>query len=309
MKLSRKIGHTLTRGKMALYGHVLNPLWLSSERRRAIRSAAFGKIIPSYLEKHCLAAVGTVPVTPPPGQGDSPEKIFSIWFQGEENAPEVVKSCFASIRKHCSQELVVLDSNTLPDYIELPKPIVEKFRQGKIGYAHFSDLCRVELLYRYGGYWLDATAFVTGPVPDVIADTSFFVYRTGHRISGYYSYIQNCFIHARKGEWLLEAWRAMMLAYWMDEDSRVDYFQHQLMFKTLVTRNAEARRRFEAMPMIDHDLNHLLWYDLGGSPACPERISEMIPAENFFQKTSARDKNFVPGSWRDWIAHQVPSVE
>ena len=307
MKLKRKTHHLLTRGKMALYGHVLNPLWLSSEQRRAIRSEAFGKLIPDYLEKYCLGAVESVPETvgsvPETGPSDvGQEKIFSIWFQGEENAPDTVKSCFASIRRHCTQELVVLDEKSLWDYISLPDCIVSKFKQGKIGYAHFSDLCRVELLYRYGGYWIDATAFATGPVPEVIADAPFFVYRTGHRISGYYSYIQNCFIHARKGEWMIAAWRAMMFAYWAEEDKRLDYFQHQLMFKVLVTRNERARRLFEAMPQIDHDLNHLLWYDLGAEPSCEELIPDLIPAENFFQKTCSRDRRFVPGSWREWIA-------
>ena len=95
----------------------------------------------------------------------------------------------------------------------------------------------------------------------------------------------------------------MMLSFWMQEDRRIDYFQHQLMFKTLVTRNEQARRRFEAMPQIDHDLNHLLWYDLGRSPACPEDIPSLIPENNFFQKTCARDRDFVPGSWREWIAN------
>ena len=304
MDFSKRADRALTMGKIILHGHVLNPLWLPSGRRRAIRYAAMGEIIPEYLEKHYLSAAESVPVTESPAADSGAEKIFSIWFQGEENAPDTVKSCFNSIRRHCKEELVVLDDRSLWDYIELPESIVRKFRQGKIGYAHFSDLCRVELLHRYGGYWLDATAFVTSPVPAIISDSPFFVYRTGKRLTGYYSYIQNCFIHARKGEWLLAAWRAMMLAFWEDEDRRLDYFQHQLMLKTIVTRIPEGQRRFEAMPQIDQDLNHLLWYDLGDSPACPQRIAEMIPKENFFQKTCARDHDFTPGSWREWIASQ-----
>ena len=60
---------------------------------------------------------------------DKNEKIFTIWQQGEENAPELVKSCFRSIRKHCKQELVVLDDNNIFDYITLPDVIVQKYKE------------------------------------------------------------------------------------------------------------------------------------------------------------------------------------
>ena len=39
--------------------------------------------------------------------------------------------------------------------------IVEKWKRGIIGPAHFSDLIRLELLVRYGGYWIDATVYCT----------------------------------------------------------------------------------------------------------------------------------------------------
>ena len=29
--------------------------------------------------------------------------IWSAWWQGEENAPEIVKKCFADMRKHCGR--------------------------------------------------------------------------------------------------------------------------------------------------------------------------------------------------------------
>ena len=290
--------------RLIVGGHVLNPLWWSAERRRARRSDVFGRVVTDYLRRHYLSAADHLKDTEI--CQTEPERIFTIWFQGEENAPLLVKNCFASIRKHCTQELVVLDEKSVFDWITLPQVIVDKFRAGKMKYAHFSDICRVELLHEHGGYWLDATAFVTHPIPEFIEDCDFFVYRSGKRISGYYSYVQNCFIHARKGAFLLEAWREMILKFWEEEDKRVDYFQHQLMLKVLAQGNGTAMKLFSAMPQVDHDGIHSLWYLHGDEQADETKLGELVSPEFFFQKTSYREApKAKPGTWRDYILKQT----
>ena len=195
--------------KIGLFGHVLNPFWKTRIERRKIRTDLTAKVVTKYFKRY-LPAVDSVKETTPI-KDDKNDKIFTIWLQGEDNAPALVKACFRSVRRHCKQELVVLDEKTIFDYITLPKEIVKKYKDGKIGHAHFADICRVELLYQYGGYWLDSTAFVTAPIPKWIEDEDFFVYLTGnnYNIGGSpYSFMQNCFIRARKGAFLLAAWRA-----------------------------------------------------------------------------------------------------
>lgn len=71
--------------------------------------------------------------------------------------------------------------------------------------AHYVDICRVELLYEYGGYWLDSTCFVTAPIPEWICRQDFFVYMAGHETPYSYSFIQNCFIRARKEPYSAES--------------------------------------------------------------------------------------------------------
>lgn len=127
------------------------------------------------------------------------EKIFSIWLQGKEKAPEIVKACWASIKANCSNELVILDEETLGEWISIPERIIKKWKDGKIRHAHFTDICRVELLYKYGGIWFDSTCFVNSGIPDWVIQQDFFVYLSGDSfIPGYYSFIQNCFIRAQK---------------------------------------------------------------------------------------------------------------
>ena len=91
--------------------------------------------------------------------------IWILWLQGVENAPEIVKKCIKSIKYYNGdKKIVVLTKDNLFDYIKLPKYIIEKWRKGIISNTHFSDIVRIELLYDYGGIWMDATTFCTSAV-------------------------------------------------------------------------------------------------------------------------------------------------
>ena len=300
-KKSSSVGWT--RFRLLVEGHLLNPVWDGEERHRARRCKVFGRILMDYMRKNWLQAAADVPVTPVI-RNDSEERIFTLWLQGEEQAPDIVKTCFASIRKHCTQPLVILDGKSIFDWITLPETIVEKYRAGKIKPAHFADICRVELLHTYGGYWLDSTCYVSAPIPAWITEHVFFVFMAGEKVHGNYSFIQNCFIRARKGSYLLEAWRAMILDYWLHEDRRVDYFQHQVMFRTLVTYNATASKLFGEMAQLDQYPTHLYLYEYKDLPYDEKVLLKAAEEGFFYQKTSYRDlENIVPGSFADHLVH------
>ncbi len=285
-----------------LRGHILNWPWRSRIARRQVRSDVISNIIPRYFKRY-LPAAANIPERKVE-KNDKGEKIFTIWFQGEKNAPKLVKACFRSVRRHCSQELIVLDENTIFDYITLPAEIVKKYKDGKIAHAHFADICRVELLYEHGGIWLDATAFVTSPIPDWIIKEDFFVYLAGN-VGSPYSFMQNCFIRARQGAYLLDAWRAMILDYWMHENHNFDYFMHQLLFKTLVMNDARAKKYFAKMPHVDQDPTHMLWWDYQHKPF-DKKTFDNVTSGAFFQKVTYRgSENPVPGSFADVMINKM----
>ena len=288
-----------TKLKLVLFCHILNPLWYPREKRRKIRTNYLVKTADRYFQKY-LPAVKDVKETKVINN-DKKEKIFSIWLQGEKNAPDLVKACFKTIRKHCKQELVVLDEKTLFEYIKLPDVIMEKRKQGLIKNAHFADICRVELLYQYGGIWLDSTAFVTEPIPQFIIDSDFFMFLVNPEWGFGYSFVQNCFIRARKGAYLLAAWRAMILDYWMHEERELDYFMHQLLFKTLITHDERAKKYFEEMPHVLQDGTHALWWGYKDKPF-DRKLFKEITKDAFFQKTTFKNlEDVIPGSFADKI--------
>lgn len=283
---------------ITIRGHIFNPPWKSRLERRRHRGEGISKYVCRYLERYVPSFSD---VEADSEVADADEKIFSIWFQGEQAAPPLVQACWRSIRKHCTQELVVLDEKSLFDWIDLPDHIVRKWKDGKMRPAHFADICRIELLYRYGGFWMDATDYVAAPMPQWLLGQDFFVFLSGQKQRGAYSFIQNCFIRSRRGAYLLKAWRAAVLAYWREEDSTIDYFVHQLLFKMVVENNAAAAECFSKMIKLDQDPTHVLWFENADEPF-DEALFQQIVSDAVFQKTDYKSepaKNPKPGSFAD----------
>lgn len=289
--------------RFVLMGHILNPLWWPRSKRRDRREYY------NYLKNNALLSkyipyIESLKLDKAEDDEDSEDKIYTIWLQGEEDAPKLVKSCIENLRERYGLRYVVLDSEHLFKLIELPDYIMEKWREGKIKAAHFSDICRVELLYQYGGIWCDATDYVTSEFPEWIENANFFVYLAGDIFP--YSFIQNCFIRAKRKNPLLGAWRALIHEYWRNEDKPFDYFMVQNLFRYLVSYNPDAKRLYEEMPHISQNPTHVLWYKYAGSPYSDE-LYERATEGTFFQKTTYKDsraENPVEGTVADYIVNR-----
>lgn len=286
------IGMNLTRLRYkleaVLHGHILNMPWHNRMSRRKRRGEANQKYICQYLCRYA-PYIKDIPEDDDANIQTEKERIFSIWLQGEDNAPRLIKSCFASIRDQCQIPLVVLDSESLHQWINLPDHIIKKWQEGKIGNAHFADICRVELLYRYGGVWMDSTCFATSKIPQKIMDEDFFIYMCNSMLISY-SFVQNCFFRAKRHNYLLKVWRAAIFAYWEHENSMVDYFAHQLLFKISVENNIKAGKYFALMPKIEQEPTHALWWNYRDKPFDSDLFNK-ITSGAFFQKTEYKSNS------------------
>ena len=89
--------------------------------------------------------------------------VWVCWWQGLENAPEVVKKCVESIKRNIPEEkskLIVITIDNYMNYIGFSETIVNRFNSGAISLTHLSDILRMQLLYMYGGMWIDATCYI-----------------------------------------------------------------------------------------------------------------------------------------------------
>ena len=286
--------------RVVVSGHLCNWLWRSRLERRRARGRAIRKAADAYLRPYAAVAAAAPEAAP---DHSEPRRIFSLWLQGEEQAPPLVRACLDSIRRNADAEFVLLDEHTLFDRIDLPEAVLRKWREGKMKPAHFADVCRLELLYRYGGVWMDGTDYLDAPLPAWLWESDFFVYRGGDRLQGAYSGIQNCFIRAAKGSYLLQVWREAVLAYWEQENSAVDYFVHQMLLGAVVDAHPRAAALFAEMPALNQDPTHVLWYDYADRPF-DEALLHDVCAKALFQKTDYKTdaaKNPVPGSFADHL--------
>lgn len=299
--IRRVAGRAQQQLHLIIKGHVANPFWHGREERRKQRYRATYAAAMCYLKRYAPQVKEIKPdsVTTP----SEPERAFTIWYQGEENAPALVKACFRSMRRHLKQELVVLDEKTIFDWITLPEHIVRKWREGKIPHTQFSDICRIELLFEHGGLWFDATDYVTAPVPQYIMDEDLFLFMAGSKIRGSYAFIQSCFIRGKKGNPVLGVWREANSIYWKEENSKINYFIHHLLLKLSVDVNKTAGDNFSKMPKVDQDPTHALW----GEHCCDtydEETFRCLTSGSFFQKTNYKDKrlnNMPKGSIAEYI--------
>ena len=200
--------------------------------------------------------------------------IWQLWLQGEENAPELVKKCLKSVKKHANgRRVIVLDEETVKDYIDVDSVIYEKYKQGLIIPAHFADYVRLELLAKYGGTWVDATILFTENLPSKILNEPFFMFKTPagmylnqlplyenilHTISWNggvkmpYHLTSNWFIHSNAGHIITITLLNILKKCFIEEEKLPDYFTFHYLFTIAVFKNEACRKAYNKMPSYTH---------------------------------------------------------
>ena len=269
--------------KFVWKGHLTNWFWRDRQKRRAIRKKYHKEAWIGLTDKY-IPFVKSLKTAPNSEHSPVDEKAFSLWFQGEQNAPEIVKKCLQTIRNEFGNNFILIDQGNYSEYVTLPSFIKEKWEIGEICDAHLADLIRLELLKKYGGFWFDATDFMTGNVPQSIAELPFFMYMADEE-RAVNMFIQNCFIRSERDYPLVTMWLELLYEYWKHEKRAINYFFGQNLFKLLITYNEEAKRLFEKMPKIDMSPTHRLWHKIGNEPYSEDEVIKM-KADAFFQKCS-----------------------
>ena len=153
-------------------------------------------------------------------------RIWICWFQGIDNAPNIVKMCYQSVLKNNpDKDVTLITKDNFLEYVDFPKYILEKWEKGIITHTHMTDLLRLELLIRYGGMWLDATVFCTAKPPKYFFESDLFffqVLKPGK--DGNANYISSWLIEAKTNNRILMATRELCYAYWKENNSMWDYF-------------------------------------------------------------------------------------
>lgn len=195
---------------------------------------------------------------------ESSNYVWICWFQGIDNAPDLIKACVNSVKKNMpNRDIVILTNENIGDYIQLPNYIIEKYNKGIIPKAHFSDAIRIELLCKYGGIWIDSTVLCTSSnIPKYILEAPLFVYKSFdlYRTNESPTVASNWFIAAKTNNPILLLTRKLLFDYWKDEDELADYYIFHLFF-AMATR--KYKTEWEAIPAFNNHTPHTLMFELG----------------------------------------------
>ena len=183
----------------------------------------------------------------PLSETTAPRKIWICWLQGIEDAPVVVKRCVQSIEQYCKGfEIVYITGKNMYDYAPLPPHIKERIEQGRIPFAHFTDVLRTAILVEHGGIWVDATVLLTGPIPENILKEPFFMFQNPRPFQLPHA-TSNWFIVSAKAHPLMQRQLELLYAFWQREHGLIDYFMYYILFYILITENGQAEKLFNEM--------------------------------------------------------------
>lgn len=184
--------------------------------------------------------------------------VWVCWWQGESNMPELVKTCYISMKRMlpdiCNIQLITFEN--VNQYISLPQNIVDLYNKGVISKTYLSDVLRLMLICEYGGFWIDATYYFAKPVSkDAVLHPFFMRRRNSERVkesvsAGRWSF--NYFI-GQKGDPFYCFLRDALILYWGKHKKLIDGLLADFIIWIAYDSLPGVRERFLKLPYTDSE--------------------------------------------------------
>lgn len=247
------------------------------------------------IEKKILDVVGPLPsdedmrITP-----NGTSIIWFCWLQGEDKMPLIPRLCLESIRKNSNgHDVVVITESNLSEYICISDKIIELYKKGNITAAHFSDIIRLGLLDKYGGFWIDSTMYLTKPIDDAVFTAS--LYSMKSEPEGFYvsecRWAGFCFRMSQESR-LPGVVNKILLNYWEKEEWLIDYFMIDYLFDIAYRHFSDVKDDIDAIPFNNPELHKL----------CP-KLCDDFNEEEFNRLTE--NTSFFKLSWKAFSSEQL----
>lgn len=151
---------------------------------------------------------------------------WTCWWQGVDAAPDIIKVCVKSQKRNLPYGVrqVVLSRDNYRDYIDIPQHILDKVDMGDITLVTLSDMIRASVLYKYGGFWLDATLYVSEKLESDIFEYPLYTRNLPGTQFCTNVMWSNWFLYSKKGNVLFQFLMEAFFYYYMTHDSIKYYF-------------------------------------------------------------------------------------
>jgi len=244
--------------------------------------------------------------------------IWQFWGQGWdfEKLPDVVKISYKSVEKYKKDyEIIHLDMNNINDYLEIPAYILKKVEDKKMGFAHFTDIIRLALLYNYGGVWIDSTILLTDYLSQEYFEMDYFMFQRDDNLENkkdwedyddfYFSWnnemkvrVLNSIIFAKKNNEIIKTLLDMLLIFWEHNDLVPNYFFFQVLYTELIENYYKKKQCKIVSDTLTHELIRV-WFDKFSQ----EKLDEITKRNNVHKLTYKIDsgKRDTKGTFLDYF--------
>ena len=221
--------------------------------------------------------------------------VWTMWLQGLDNAPKIVKLSIKSIEKSLpQQEIVVLDRTNYKKYVDIPKDILSKWDRGIISNQHFSDIVRMELLIQHGGTWIDSTVFLKSnfDLLQGILDSkqTFFFQNMRPGQMGNSIWLSSWFIHSTSNEPTLLRVREILYNYWSNNNYIIDYFLFHIIWHLVYESHDDEYKKIKKVPnALPLQLMYLL--NEKNNKSLTEEVLNNFPMQKLTYKNISDDRS------------------
>ncbi len=191
---------------------------------------------------------------------DANTPIWILWWQGMDNAPQLVQGFVENVKKNAgTHPVIVISEDNFHNYINLPQYIMDKVSSKNITITHLSDIARMYLINEYGGIWLDPTILLIDN--SVIKNMEgYMLYSIKHKPVEHFvnngKWTAYC-LAGGKGCVVAKSMYDLFCKYWEKHDVMIDYFLIDYMLQLMYENNKNVKQLIDNIPFNNKDVEKL----------------------------------------------------
>lgn len=224
------------------------------------------------------------------GEYDEKSPIWMLWWQGYDNAPEMVKRCVELCQKNAgSHPVILLGKDNIGNYLDVPERMIEIANKKRMTLSTLADYIRVALISVYGGLWIDVTTYVSRDIPEKYFQMPFFSCKgvpdggclpdgrwTGYLLGGLKGNIVYTFVKEAYEE------------YWRQAYSSIDYLALDHMIEISYREISACKKYIDELEPNNQRIFTLREAMMRGENA--ENFDNFIDSNTVFYKFSSHDR-------------------
>ena len=198
------------------------------------------------------------------------QTIFVFWYQNE--MPEIVKRCYASLQRHCKDcDVILITKDNLNNFINVDSCIQEALDEQRMTLTTFSDYVRLALLSKYDGLWLDATIYVAKDIdmsffnntlllPKIDENTNIYSksWSCSRQFAASYKYSQPIYILVSNNSKTIQYSKQLFIKYFNNFKYIVNYFLVNDIIEYIVNRFDDCKQEWFDCPNNNVDAEQMI---------------------------------------------------